>query len=249
MCTLSYFPINTEETVLTFNRDEQPNRSSVEVVTDAQKKILYPKDRLHGGTWIGIQTTKKRISCLLNGGFTRHERTPPYKKSRGLMLLESLEYNTIQDFFDRYNFQNIEPFTLITHTPNALCVGRWDGVALDFSELDARKPQIWSSATLYDAPVQVTRAAWFSEAFSEPNPTIISAENIWKFHQTGGQHDPENALCMQRPTGVETVSITQISLSTLNLKFKYYERRNHALYNWQLQFATNKACQQSEFQD
>ena len=88
MCTVTYIPL-TNHCYLTSNRDEHITRGQA----IAPKKILangyeliYPKDADAGGTWIATKNTGEAI-VLLNGGFYKHKSNPPYKKSRGIILL------------------------------------------------------------------------------------------------------------------------------------------------------------------
>ena len=75
MCTVTIFPTRNNDFVLTSNRDETPNRISLkpDFYNIEDTKMLYPKDKLAGGTWIGI-SEKNRVICLLNGGFKIHKR-------------------------------------------------------------------------------------------------------------------------------------------------------------------------------
>ena len=54
------------------------------------KKIIFPKDAKAGGTWFAAADTGV-IAVLLNGAFKKHIAQPPYRKSRGLILLEIMQ--------------------------------------------------------------------------------------------------------------------------------------------------------------
>ena len=87
MCTVTYLPLGNNDFILTSNRDEQPSRETIppqEYVEDGVV-LTYPKDVLAGGTWIGL-SSKKRLICLLNGGFESYERESSYKMSRGVIV-------------------------------------------------------------------------------------------------------------------------------------------------------------------
>ena len=77
MCTVTVIPkINSElGFILTSNRDEAADREALppEFYMEKEIKMLYPKDKLAGGTWIGI-SEKNRLICLLNGEFKPHVR-------------------------------------------------------------------------------------------------------------------------------------------------------------------------------
>jgi Transport and Golgi organisation 2 len=229
MCTLSFYPKPTEKGafILTFSRDEQPNRSSVEVVKDAQRGVIFPKDVLHGGSWLAMSERTGRVTCLLNGAFKLHERQLPYRKSRGLVLLESFDYDEPIDFCEQYNFHNIEPFTMLLLENKQFIELRWDGLKRHIRLLSQSIPQIWSSFTLYDPSVQSRRKRWFYD-FLDKNLGYAHPDDIWQFHKTEQKDDPENGILMRRPSGVQTVSLTQLIISNQSqtIKFQYNELGN-----------------------
>ena len=229
MCTLSFYPKPTERGgfILTFSRDEAPSRSSVEVIKDPKRGLIFPKDALHGGSWLAMSERTGRVTCLLNGAFTLHERQLPYRKSRGLVLLESFDYAHPRTFCKGYDFDNIEPFTMLLLENQSFIEFRWDGTRRHIKELSLSIPQMWSSATLYDPSVQSRRKGWFYDFLSENNG-FVHQTDLWQFHKTERPDEPENALLMRRATGVQTVSLTQIIISNhlQTIKFQYNELRN-----------------------
>ena len=93
MCIVSYVPTSTGF-MLTFNRDEVFTRASSSPQKYAKKrqKLYYPTDRLHGGSWIGVNATKSTVGCILNA----KGKQPLFKtKSRGLLFLESLTRSSL----------------------------------------------------------------------------------------------------------------------------------------------------------
>lgn len=225
MCTLSFYP-KPKNTgfILTFSRDEMPNRSTIDIVKDTERGLIYPKDALHGGTWFAVSPINGRFTCLLNGAFELHKRQLPYRKSRGLMLLESFDYTAIEGFWARYDFSNIEPFTMISGENNHFFELRWDGTQRHLRQLKPNKPEIWSSCTLYNQTVRRTREGWFSD-FLNHKKEDLEAADFWQFHQTPHIEAPENGILMRRPLGPVTVSMTQLNydFSSQNIHFKYYE--------------------------
>ena len=238
MCTLSFYPKpDNNGFILTFSRDEMPNRSSVEIVKDAKRGLIYPKDVLHGGTWFAVSQTKGRFTCLLNGAFEIHKRHLPYRKSRGLVLLESFEYSTIQDFWKAYDFTNIEPFTMISGENNHFWELRWDGFRRHSRQIDKRKSGIWSSCTLYNSEVRSKREKWFSD-FLKSKKGVLDAALLWLFHQTPHIDEPEIGILMRRPLGAATVSITQLNYlySSQTIDFQYYELGEHNFSHHQIPY-------------
>ena len=114
MCTVTYISKGKEGFIFTSNRDEAPNRSATGLVLDSQngKQILYPKDPQANGTWIAV-SDRGQLVCILNGAFVKHKHRPPYRLSRGLMALDFFNQKNLIHFFHQFNFQGMEPFTMI----------------------------------------------------------------------------------------------------------------------------------------
>ena len=127
MCTVTFIP-NRSGFTLTHNRDEAPSRSSVSIAQDDHKQddlIVFPRDSKAGGTWFATSESGKTV-CLLNGAFLKHHHNPPYKRSRGLMVLDFFDYHDPNRFFHEYELDGMEPFTLIFARPGVLTELRWD---------------------------------------------------------------------------------------------------------------------------
>jgi hypothetical protein len=238
MCTLSFYPKPANDGfILTFSRDEMPNRSTVEIVKDVERGLIYPKDALHGGTWLAVSQITGRFTCLLNGAFELHERCLPYRKSRGLVLLESFDYSDIEDFWDSYDFTNIEPFTMISGENNHFNEFRWDGVERHLRSINNRKWGIWSSCTLYNSKIRSTRAGWFSD-FLKSKKGVLDTKHLWQFHQIPNAEAPETGILMRRPSGPETVSVTQLNyhFSSQKIDFQYHELGQHNIIHYNIPY-------------
>lgn len=153
MCTVTIFPTGNNDFVLTSNRDEAPNRISLQpdFYSVENTTLLFPKDKLAGGTWIGV-SEKNRLICVLNGGFTIHERRTQYRLSRGVVAKDFLVADNIEICIENYNFEDIEPFTIVISDWNSNLKFYelvWDGNTKHFTQLPL-EPKIWSSATLYN---------------------------------------------------------------------------------------------------
>jgi uncharacterized protein with NRDE domain len=224
MCTVTYIPLNSNLCCITSNRDETPKRQPEELFFDANKNLLYPKEPSHGGSWICVSGDNRAI-CLLNGAFEKHQHKPPYRKSRGLVVLDFFESDS-QYFFNNYNLIGIEPFTLIIVDDSKLYEFRWDASKKHILELDATLPYIWSSSTLYNDEMKKLRQEWFDEWLSRQ--AEIQAEDILKFHQSAGNGDPEISLMMNRNNfQVCTVSVTQIQKNQDIFNLKYFDVINN----------------------
>ena len=106
MCTVTYIPQPGGHFVLTSNRDENAARSpqSLDSEVIGAAKLLFPRDTGAGGTWIAASDSN-RVVCLLNGAFVKHQHQPPYKRSRGTMVLDFFRFATAESFFENYDFE------------------------------------------------------------------------------------------------------------------------------------------------
>ncbi len=224
MCTLTYFPYKNGY-IFTHNRDEDKMREPAwhpQIYTIHGIEIIMPKDGRAGGTWMAASAQKS--ICLLNGAFEKHSHRPPYRLSRGIVLLDIFSFETLADFARDYNLEGIEPFTIVcAENSGELAEFRWDGNQKYLKPLP-QKPAIWSSATLYDEEAQLQRQLIF-DAFvqNHPQPDI---DSILHFHQTGKTGVHENDLIMERASGVMTLAISQI-IYTGQTRFEYYDRILH----------------------
>ncbi len=219
MCTVSYLPFQNGF-ILTSSRDEKITRPPAILsypVFYHDQEVTFPKDPLGQGSWIA--TSKSRTVCLLNGAFTAHEPKPPYKHSRGLVVLHAFDYSTIYQFASEYDFTGLEPFTLLMIEMGSLLVLRWTGSQLFKIEKDAFEPHIWSSATLYSPEIIKERQLWFSKWLH--SASAKSLESIRNFHKTAGDGDPENAVRMRRADQYATVSLTSVVRSGQEIEMVY----------------------------
>ena len=140
MCTVSFLPLENNDFILTSNRDETPLRKTIapDFYTENNAALLYPKDAFAGGTWIGI-SNQKRVICLLNGAFEKHQRKEFYRKSRGIIVTELLAVEDAVSEIQQTNFIDIEPFTLVLiDFKNELKIFElvWDGQNKHFQQLE-----------------------------------------------------------------------------------------------------------------
>lgn len=221
MCTITFIPKSNQSFILTSNRDEAPGRDTFppELYEENGLKFLYPKDAVAGGTWIGL-SERKRVVCLMNGGFVAHERKSFYRKSRGVVVKEFLKAENLKSKIKNYDFNDIEPFTIVfIEWANNLSLYQlvWDGVEYHFSE-EPLAPQIWSSSPLYPEALKKKREQWFSEfLFKNLSP---SEEQLLQFHKIAGEGDLLSNLVMDRGF-VKTKSITQIVKNDNSTTMRY----------------------------
>tara|TARA_R110002072_G_scaffold48099_1_gene131578 strand:- start:239 stop:949 length:711 start_codon:yes stop_codon:yes gene_type:complete len=222
MCTLSYIPVE-QGYIFTHNRDERSDRlSSQNIIGEkvANRKVYFPKDLEANGTWIA-HSPKFRSACILNGGEKAYKRRASYPKSRGIMVLESFEANSIEDFYNHYNFKDLEPFTLILKEEAKLSAIVHDEDETQLKIFNPNQKQIWSSTKLYSSEVRKKREEWF-EAWLKKNPEL-KPENISAFHQSAGDGNKESDLIMSRWGILKTVSISQIVSIKGGEEFNYWD--------------------------
>ncbi len=231
MCTVTYLPLSDDGFIITSTRDEKTIRKPAlpPGKYDIQGgQVYFPRDNDAGGTWIASSPGGHTL-CLLNGGFVIHDSNPPYRRSRGLVLLDFYQFNDVVSFRDKYDFTGIEPFTLLIRNSHGTLPGRpgnkfdelrWDGEQIHHTPLDPELTAIWSSVTLYTADVIKQRKHWFEEWLAGyPDFNIGSAV---KFHKTAGTGNLQNDILMNRENVIRTVSITYILRDPVSYEY-YYE--------------------------
>lgn len=221
MCTVTFIPKSGNQFILTSNRDEAPMRTTLppQRYTVNETQVLFPKDSLAGGTWIGA-SDHNRLICLLNGGFTAHKRETSYRMSRGVIVTDLLTAGDAVAAIEAYDFNGIEPFTIILvdwSKTLQLYELVWDGTEAHFEEKPVA-PHIWSSSLLYSEAIKNKRKKWFSEfIFNNLNPSEAA---LLHFHKTAGEGDATTNLIMDREV-VKTKSITQVSLCSEATTMRY----------------------------
>jgi uncharacterized protein with NRDE domain len=212
MCTVTYLPLPDNSFILTSNRDEAIVRKTAlppaKYFTN-NTIVFFPKDQEAKGTWIATSFNNYTL-CLLNGAFEKHQHLPPYKKSRGLVVLDFFMYNNVHNYVNNYDFSGVEPFTLIIVKGQQvleLFEFRWDGNATHLKTLNPKGAYIWSSATLYTKETIAQREQWFSEWLQKNS--VYTSDEILFFHHFAGNGKAENNLIMDIEHK-KTVSITCI---------------------------------------
>lgn len=234
MCTVTFVPLAEDEFVLTSNRDEAPGRETFPPKTYEEDgvNLLYPKDAVAGGTWIG-SSDRKRVVTLMNGGFVAHERKPYYGRSRGLIVKDLLMVPDLFVYVNSYDFSEIEPFTaVIVDWSKSLNLYEvvWDGERIHLSA-EPLQPKIWSSSPLYPEDYQKLRQQWFSTFLKEHEH--VSPDDVLLFHQTAGEGDPHSNVVMDRGF-VKTKSITQVVKSEKKVEMHYNDLETGIISNSRL---------------
>jgi len=221
MCTVTLIPTKENDFILTSNRDEAINRKTLlpEFYKENDSRMLFPKDAVAGGTWIGV-SDKSTMICLLNGGFENHERAQAYKKSRGVVVKDLLSSDTLEVDIRSYNCNGIEPFTIVAanwQSDLKFYEFVWDGQTKHVKLLDKKRTHIWSSSTLYTREMKKMRQEWFG-VFEDNNQMTPNA--LLDFHKNAGIGDMDVDLQIDRGD-LKTKSITQIVKKEEGLSMRY----------------------------
>lgn len=212
MCILSIFSKPNGDFILTQNRDEsiyRPTSPNVETREFHGQKVTSPIDLNSGGTW--IYYTEKYVVCVLNGGYENHSHLPPYRMSRGLVILELLKFSSVEEFIAQIDLNEIEPFTMvmINLKSNQKHILVWNGKDKFIENLSNENLIVCSSSTLYDNSEKLYHKGNF-ESLNSINP-----EEIYKVHQKLAM--PKN----EKFPIVQSTSITQIIHSGKNTNLKF----------------------------
>jgi len=225
MCVLTFLPSANSGYILTNNRDESLDRPKAippKKYLIHGTQVICPKDTHAGGTWMA--TSDDFTVCLLNGAFENHIHTPPYRQSRGQVILDFFKFDTIDDFVSNYSFENIQNFTLviIEHKESLkICELRWDGSQLYSTTKNPQEAHIWSSATLYSQEIRTEREHWFAD-FRVQNPNF-TPELIMEFHQHGGAGDARTDMRINRDGEFITQCILQVVKQHQYLSFSFLD--------------------------
>lgn len=177
------------------------------------------------------------VRCILNGAFDRHQRKESYRKSRGIVLLDSFEFQSFTEFTQAYSLEDIEPFTLVNFEKKKgeLIISeiRWNEDKVYFREFDSDQPHIWSARALYKEKQRAIRENWFWNQLS--NKKSLNPREVLDFHTSRHGEDEYYDIMMKRSNGVATTSTSQITygLHEGTIKYLDHKSRKDTLIDWQ----------------
>jgi len=226
MCTVTYIPGERNNFILGHNRDERIDRPMATPPLPRMingQKVIYPVDPEGKGTWIGI-SAGRRLACLLNGGTKKHERMPPYRHSRGLVIPAYFTYKGVEEFSVHFYFSGLEPFTLITIEEKRMFALVWEDETLNLKEKNPGLPHIFFSHSLYPKESLESRKAdfynWYLNNRDAGEKDLLNYNLNQKF---------ESDRIVKYDTGkyiLKTVSISVINFSENITRFHYYDTLN-----------------------
>jgi hypothetical protein len=207
MCTVSYV-CSDNKIIITSNRDEQVLRPALppKNYTINNRSVIFPKDPKAGGTWYALDEDLN-IAVLLNGAAEKHKWNPPYRKSRGVIVIEMIGSGTPLKSWETLDLDNIEPFTIVLLEKRKLYQLRWNGTEKEKIQFNEKQSHIWSSTTLYPKEIREQRAEWFYR-FLDTKPHVDENE-MFDFHRYTQSENNENGLVINRNEKLKTLSITQ----------------------------------------
>ncbi|UMY67023.1 MULTISPECIES: NRDE family protein [unclassified Flavobacterium] len=221
MCTVT-FVLRHGTAVITSNRDEQPRRRAFAIRTEERngKTIRFPQDPQAGGTWFAVDD-EGNAAVLLNGAAEKHRHAPPYRRSRGLILLDFFATENALASWDGIDLTDVESFTVVLYLSSLLYQLRWDGNGKETLGLSVTDDHIWSSSTLYPLEVRRQREKWFREFLQDqPTPT---PHDLFEFHRHSHEDDRHDGLVIERGSHLQTVSITQTVLEGRAVQLTHHD--------------------------
>lgn len=212
MCTLTFCRSNNK-TIITSNRDENIHRLNAEPPRKfvyGNTILYYPIDPISNGTWFCLKNNGNLL-VLLNGSDIIHVPNPPYRKSRGLIILDIIQTDNYQETWAEMDLNEIEPFTLVAFYKEKLIQFSWNGEKKDEVTLDSNVSHIWSSSTLYSVETKEKRKQRFKEFLNMYNGTL-DGNDLLQFHSTCNFDHKTDGLTMNRNNTILTKNVTQCVL-------------------------------------
>ena len=220
MCILSI--VKSEQGIIvTSNRDEQRSRKNSlapEIIELVDRKAIIARDAQAQGTWL-LTDNLGRTAILLNGAFESHVATPPYRESRGIILMNLFQEENFKSAFLFYNLENIEPFQVIYLDQEWAFQCVWDGNQKQLFEIDLSTPQVFFSPTLYSKEQQTEKRNHFFKTFTDLS--LFKAPRLFEFHSEQNENSDLDFF-MSREHQI-TRSISQVELNSTQSNYVHWQ--------------------------
>jgi uncharacterized protein with NRDE domain len=205
VCTL-LVNFQEEEISAFMNRDESILRGGLSGEGSPKQihpNIISPIDIKSGGTWIAVDSKKRKLACLLN----RYDKINDNKtyKSRGKIPFISLE-NDIS-VFQNMDFSEYKPFTLISIDFMHIIRCDYDGKSLKNEVFKNRGWHFFTSSSWKEEKVKNYRKKLYEKWLKEKN--FYQSFPAYNFYQ---KIDFEEYSPLVKRQKSETVSMTSIYL-------------------------------------
>jgi uncharacterized protein with NRDE domain len=221
MCILSI--VKSEQgIVITSNRDERRSRKNSltpEIIDLGTRKAILARDAQAQGTWF-LTDNLGRTAILLNGAFESHIPTPPYRESRGVILMNLFQEENFKSAFLFYNLENIEPFQVIYLDTHQAFQCVWDGNQKHLFAIDLSNPQVFFSPTLYTKKQQEEKRKHFFKTLTEIGS--MNASQLLEFHSNQNINSLNLNFFMRREDQI-TKSISQVELNSTQTKYVHWQ--------------------------
>jgi hypothetical protein len=221
MCILSIVK-SQQGIVITSNRDEQRSRKNSlapEFLDLGKCKAIIARDAQAQGTWM-LTDNLGRTAILLNGAFETHIPSPPYRESRGIILMNLFQEDNFKSAFLFFNLEKIEPFQVIYLDRNQAFQCVWDGNQKHLFELDLSTPQGFFSPTLYSKEQQDEKRNHFFKTLGEIDS--IDSAQLLEFHSNQNINSSDLNFFMSREHQT-TKSISQVELNSTKTKYVHWQ--------------------------
>jgi len=232
MCILSIVKLE-QGIVITSNRDEQRSRKNSlapEIIDLGERKAIISRDAQAQGTWL-LTDNFGRTAILLNGAFETHISNPPYRESRGIILMNLFQEENFKSAFLFYNLENTEPFQVIYLDPVHAFHCVWDGEQKHLFVVDLSTPQVFFSPTLYTKEQQFEKRNHFLKTLAEIDS--IDSTHLLKIHSNKNINSLDLNFFMSREHQT-TKSISQVELNSSQSNYVHWqswdnEKHQHTL--------------------
>jgi len=222
MCTVSWLHESGGYQLLC-NRDEKLTRATAlppRLFERGGVRYVAPVDPDFGGAWIGTNEFGVSV-CLVNGAGRGVEIRSRGTRSRGLLIPELLECESVietNERVSRMDLTSYAPFTLAVLEPGQhTSVMQWDGfekVIVPYGE-----PYMPLVSSSFDPEgVQAKRREEFRRRLDAAGR--LDASVLFGFHESHGRHKDAYSPCMHRPDA-RTVSFSWVRVGAESAEFFY----------------------------